>query len=110
MKKLFFARSNLQSELRNIHEDITEAKERQGRRVKVKGLFSKLNVVFHKLMQKNEEMFGMASKTENPDSKGPIREQGLVDAIKNKDKLLLGAVGYIDSFADRDTICQVVKP
>ena len=38
LKKLFNARSNLESELCNIHKDITDAIDRQDRRVKVERL------------------------------------------------------------------------
>ena len=46
LKKLFNARSNLESELCNIHKDITDAIDRQDRRVKVERLVSKLKDVF----------------------------------------------------------------
>ena len=45
LKKLFNARSNLESELRNIHKDITGAIDRQERRVKVERSVSKLKDV-----------------------------------------------------------------
>ena len=57
LKKLFIARSNLESELCNIHKDITDAIDRQDRKVKVERLVSKLKDVFSKLVQKNEELF-----------------------------------------------------
>ena len=53
LKKLFNARSNLESELRNIHKNITDAIDRQDRRVKIERLVSKLKDVFSKLVQKN---------------------------------------------------------
>ena len=40
LKKLFNARSNLESELCNIHKDITDAIDCQCRRVKVERLVS----------------------------------------------------------------------
>ena len=46
LKKLFNARSNLESGLRNIHKDITDAIDRQDRRVKVERLTPKLKVAF----------------------------------------------------------------
>ena len=67
LKKLFNARSNLQSELRNIHKEITDAIDHQDRRVKFERLVSKLKEVFSKLVQKNEELFDFACKAENPD-------------------------------------------
>ena len=110
LKKLFNARSNLESELCNIHKDITDAIDRQDRRVKVERLVSKLKDVFSKLVQKNEELFDLASKAENPDSIYPVLEQWLDDKTKNNDKFLLAARSYIDSVADRDTVCEGVNP
>ena len=52
----------------------------------------------------------MASKTENPDSIYPVLEQWLDDVTKNNDKFLLAARSYIDTVADRDTVCEVVNP
>ena len=87
LKKLFNARSNLESELRNIHKDITDAIDRQDRRVKVERLVSKLKDLFSKLVEKNAELFDLASKAENPDSIYPVLEQWLNDVTKNNDKL-----------------------
>ena len=68
LKKFFNARTNLDSELRNTNKDITDAIDRQDRRVKVERLVSNLKDVFSKLVQKNEERFDLASTAENPDS------------------------------------------
>ena len=95
LKKLFNAGSNLESELRNIHKDITNAIDRQNRRVKVERLVSKLKDVFSKLVPKNEELFDLASKAENPDSIYPVLEKWLDDVTKNNDKFLLAARSYI---------------
>ena len=110
LKKLFKARSNLESELRIIHKNITDAKDRHDRRVKVERLVSKVNDVFSKLVQKNEQFIDLASKAENPDSIYPILEQGLGDVTENNDKFLLAARNYIDSVADRDTVFESVNP
>ena len=110
LKKLFNARSILESELRNIHKDITDAIDRQDRRVKVERLISELKFVFSKLVQKNEELFDLASKAENPESIYPVLEQWLDDVTKNNDKFLFAARSYIDTVADRDTVCEGVNP
>ena len=91
MKKLFDARSNLESELCTIHKDITDAIDRQDRRVEVERLVSKFKDVFSKLVQKNEELFDLASKAENPDPIYPVLEQWLDDITNNNDKFLLAA-------------------
>ena len=109
LKKLFNARSNLESELRNIHKDITDAIDRQDRRVKVERLVSKLKDVFSKLVEKNEELFELASKAENPESIYPVLEQWLDDVTKNNDKFLLAARSYIDTVDDQDTVREGVN-
>ena len=88
LKKLFNTRSNLESELCNIHKDITDAIDRQDRRVKVGRLVSKLKDVFSKLVQKNEVLFDLASKAENPDSLYPVLEQWLDYVTNNKNSCL----------------------
>ena len=110
LKKLFNAKSHPESELCNIHKDITDAIDCQDRRVKVERLVSKLKDVFSKLVQKNEELFDLASKAENPDSIYPVLEQWLDNVTNNNDKFLLAARSYIDSVAYRDTACEGVNP
>ena len=66
--------------------------------------------VFGKLVQKNEELFALASKTENPDSIYPVLKQWLDKATKNSDKFLLAARSYIDAVADQNTVCESVIP
>ena len=110
LKKLFNARSNLESELCNIHKDITDAIDRQDRRVKVERLVSKLKDVFSKLVEKNEELFDLASRAENPESIYPVLEQWLDDVTKNNDNFLLAARNYIDSVAHRDIVYEGVNP
>ena len=61
LKKLYNSRSNVESELRSIHKDITDAIDRQYRRVKVERLIFQFKDVFSKLVQKNEEIFDLAS-------------------------------------------------
>ena len=110
MKKLLIARSNLKSELGNIHKDITDAIDWQDRRIKVKRLLSKLKDAFCKKVQKKAEHFDLASETENPDSIYPIREQWLDCATKNNDEFLQAARSYIDSVPDEDTVGVGINP
>ena len=110
LKKLFNARSNLESELCNIHKDITDAIDRQDRRVKFERLVSKLKDVFSKLVQKKDELFDLASKTDNPDSIYPVLKQWLDNVTNNNDKFLLAARSYIDPVAHGDTVCEGVIP
>ena len=110
LKKNFCARSNLESELRNIHKDITDTIDRQDRRAKVEHLISKLKDAFSKLVQKNEELFDLAIKVENPDSIYPVLEHWLDDVTQNSDKFLLTARSYFDNVADRDAVCEDFNP
>ena len=110
LKKLFNAWSNLESELRNIPKDITNATDLQDSRVKVEFLVSKLKDVFSKLVRKNEELFDLASKAKNSDSIYPVLEQWLDSVTKYTDIFLLAARSYIDTVADRDTVCEGVNP
>ena len=55
LKKLYNARSNLESELPDIHKDITDDIDWQDRMVRVERLLSKLKDVFNKPVQNNEE-------------------------------------------------------
>ena len=96
LKKLFNPRCNLESELCNIQKDIIDAIDLQDRRIKVERLVSKLKDVFSKLVQKNEKLFDLASKAENPDSIYLVLEQWLDDVTNNNDKFLLAARSYID--------------
>ena len=86
LKKLYLAKSNLESELQNIRRDMTDAINWQDKRVKVERLVSKLKDVFSKLLQKNEEPFDLASKTENPYSIYSVLEQWLDYATESNDK------------------------
>ena len=64
LKKLFNAISNLKSELSNIHKDLTDAIDRQDRRVKVERLVSESKDVFSKLMQKNYLTWSVKRRTQ----------------------------------------------
>ena len=92
LKKLFNARSNLESEFCNVHMDITDALDRQDRRVKVERLVSQLKDVFSKLVQKNEELIELVSKAENPDSICPVLEQWLDDVTNNNEKFTSNSI------------------
>ena len=59
---------------------------------------------------KNEELFDLASKAENPDSIYLVLEQWLDVVTTNNDKFLLAVRNYIESVVDRDTVCEGVKP
>ena len=109
LKGLYNARSNLESEMRNIHKNITDTKDWPDRRVKFEQLDFKLKDAFSGLLQKNEDQFDLASETENPDSISLVLEQCLDYATKNNEEFLLAARSYINSVADRDTVCEGIN-
>ena len=61
-------------------------------------------------MQKNEELFDLASETENPNSIYSLLEQWLDDVTKKPDEFLLAVRSYVDSVADQDTACEGANP
>ena len=75
LKKLYSARPNLESEMCNLHMDINDAVDQRDRKVKIERLVSKMKDVFSKLVLKNEEIFELASKTEEPDSMYSVTKQ-----------------------------------
>ena len=75
LKKLYNARSNLESELCTIQKNITDAIDQHDRRAKIERLVPKLTDVFNKLVHKNEELIDLASKAENPVVIYPVLEQ-----------------------------------
>ena len=107
--KLKKAKSNLESELGKVHKDFTDVICQQETMFNVERLVSKLEDVFSKLVQKTEELFDLDSKTEKPDSIYFVLEQQLDDVTKNQDNFLLAVRSYIDSVADRDTVCEGVN-
>ena len=109
-KKLSNARSNQKSELGKTPKDTTDAIDRQDSWVKIERLVSKLKDVFSKLVQKNEELFDLAGKAENPDSIYPVLELWLDDVTKNNDNFLHATRSYIDTVANRGTVCEGVNP
>ena len=61
-------------------------------------------------MQKHEELFDLANKTDNPDLVYTVLEQWLDDVTNNYDKLLLAARNEFYLVADRDTVCEGFNP
>ena len=62
LKKLYNARSYLNSEVRNTHKHITDDIDWLENRAKIERLVFKLKSAIGKLVQKNEEYLDLASK------------------------------------------------
>ena len=60
-------------------------------------------------MHENEELFDLATKSENPDSIYPVVEQWLDDVTKKIDDFLQSAGNYIDSFPDQETVGECIN-
>ena len=66
--KLYSARAKLEAELNNIYGEINNAVDKQDRKVKIERLLVKCKDAFIRVVDKNEELFDLAQKTENPDA------------------------------------------
>ena len=67
-KKFYSARAKLEAEIKNIYGKINNALVKQDRKVTIERLIVKCKVAFTKIVDKNEELFDLAQKTEDPDA------------------------------------------
>ena len=74
--KLYRARAKLEAELNNIFGEITNALYKQDRKVKIERLIVKCKDAFTRIVDKNEELFDLAQKTEDPDAACKNLENG----------------------------------
>ena len=66
--KLYSARAKLEAELNKIYGEINNAVDKKDRKVKIERLIVKCKDASSRLVDKNEELFDLAKKTENPDA------------------------------------------
>ena len=66
--KLHSVRAKLEVELDNIYGEIKNAVDKQDRKVKIERLIVKCKDAFTRVVDKNEELFDLAQKTEDPDA------------------------------------------
>ena len=66
--KLYRARAKLEAELKNIYGEINNDVNKQDRKVKIERLIVKCKDAFTRVVDKNEELFDLAQKTEYPDA------------------------------------------
>ena len=88
-KKIYNARAKLETELNNIYGEINNAVDRQERKVKIERLIVKCRDVFTRVVDKNEELFGQAQKTEDLDAACKNLEKWLETVTKKADGSLL---------------------
>ena len=101
--KLYSARAKLEAELYNIYGEINNAVDKQDRKVKIERLIVKCKDAFTRVVDKNEELFDLAQKTEDPDAACENLEQWLETVTKKTDEFIAAARGYINSVQDKDT-------
>ena len=101
--KIFSARENLEAEINNIYGEINKAVDKQDRKVKIEGLIVKCIDAFTRVIDKNEELFDLAQKTEDPDAACKNLEKKLETATKETDLFIAAARGYIYSVQDKGT-------
>ena len=101
--KLYSARAKLEAELINIYGEINNAVDKQDRKVKIERLIVKCKDAFTRVVDKNEELFDLAQRTEDPDAACKNLENWLETVTKKTDELIAAARGYINSVHDKET-------
>ena len=64
--KLYSERAKLEAGLNNIYGENNNAVDKQDRKVKIERLIVKCKDAFTRVVDKNEELFDLAQKTEDP--------------------------------------------
>ena len=103
--KLYSARAELEAGL-NIYGEFNTAVDKQDRKVKIERLLVKCKDAFIRVVDKNEELFDLAQKTENPDAACKNLEKWLETVTKTTDEFIAAARGYINSIHDKETAEQ----
>ena len=101
--KLYSARAKLEAELNNIYGEINNAVNKQDRKVKIERLIVKCKDAFTRVVDKNEELFDLAQRTEDPDAACKKLEKWLETVTKKTDEFIAAARGYINSVHDKET-------
>ena len=82
LKKVYTVRSKIEAELNNIYNDINNPICKQDRKVKIERLIVKSKDAFTSVI-KNEELFDLAHKTEDPNASCKNLGQWLEIVTKN---------------------------
>ena len=101
--KLYSARAKFEAELNNIYGEINNAVDKQDRKVKIERLIVKCKEAFTRVVDKNEELFDLAQRTEDPDAACKNLEKWLETVTKKTDEFIAAAQGYINSVHDKET-------
>ena len=93
----------MEAELNNIYGENNNAVDKQDRKVKIERLIVKCEDAFSRVVDKNEELFDLAQKTEDPDAAFKNLEKWLETVKKKIDEFIAAARGYINSVHDKET-------
>ena len=77
--------------------------DKQDRKVKIERLIVKCKDAFIRVVDKNEELFDLTQKTEDPDAACMNLEKWLETVTKKTDEFIAAARGYINSVHDKET-------
>ena len=105
-KKLYSARAKIEAELNNIYGEINNAVDKQDRKVTIERLIVKCKDAFTRVVDKNEELFDLAQKTEDPDAACRNFAKWLETVTKSNDEFTAAAREYINSVKDEETAEQ----
>ena len=81
------AKAKLEAELNNIYGEINNAVDKQDRKVKIERLIGKCKNSFTRVVDKNEERFDLAKKTEDPGAACKYLEKWLETVTKKIDEI-----------------------
>ena len=99
------------AELNNIIGEINNGVDKQDRKVKIERLAVKCRDAFTKVVEKNEELFHLAQKTEDPKAACKNIEKCLQTVTKKTDEFFAAARGYINSLPrQRDSRAVYLSP
>ena len=101
--KLYSARAKLEAEINNIYGEVNNAVDKQDRKVKIERLIVKCKDAFTRVVDKNEELFDLAQKTEDPDAACKNLEKWLEAVTKKTDEFIATARGYINTVHAKKT-------
>ena len=104
--KIYSARAKLEAELNNIYSHIYNAVEKQKRKYKIERLIVKYKDAFTRVVDKNEQLFNLAQKTEDPDAAFKKLEKWLETVTKKTEEFIAAARGYINSVQHKETAHQ----
>ena len=104
--KIYSASANLEPDFNNIYGEINNAVNKQERNVKIERLIVKCKDASTRVVDKNEELFDLAQKTEDPDAACMNLEKWLEAVTKKTDEFIAAARGYINSVQDKETAEQ----